>query len=52
MAVVRAISRQKYPQETPYVYAPLLAEAEANRWNEQAREELVKQRVRGHDIPL
>lgn len=33
--------RQRYPDETPYVYAPLVGEEEQNRWNAQTRETIV-----------
>jgi hypothetical protein len=29
--------RQHFPQETPYVYAPLAGREEENRWNDRAR---------------
>lgn len=34
--------RQKYPDETPYVYKPFVGNEEALRFNEQTREEVVK----------
>jgi hypothetical protein len=34
--------RQRFPDETPYHYAPLADELEANRWNEDTRRSVVK----------
>ena len=34
--------RQRFPDETPYRYAPLADEADENRWNETTREAVVK----------
>lgn len=34
--------RQRFPQEVPYVYKPLAAEADQSRWNEKAKEEVLK----------
>ena len=34
--------RQRFPDETPYRYAPLADEPECNRWNEAARETILR----------
>ena len=35
---LKTLTRQKYPNEIPYVYKPLAAEADTIRWNDQTRE--------------
>jgi hypothetical protein len=34
--------QQRFPEETPFIYAPLVGEEEQNRWSELARETLLK----------
>ena len=34
--------RRRFPAETPYRYRPLLGEENANRWNEETRQNVVK----------
>jgi hypothetical protein len=34
--------RQRFPQETPYVYRPLAGREDENRWNEATRETVLK----------
>jgi hypothetical protein len=34
--------RQRFPEESPYHYAPLEGEADENRWNEETRRSVVK----------
>ena len=34
--------RQRFPDETPYCYAPLAEQENKNRWNETTRETVVK----------
>ena len=34
--------RQRFPQEKAYVYGPLAGHEDENRWNEAARETLLK----------
>ena len=34
--------RQRFPQETAYVYRPLAGREDENRWNEQARAAVLK----------
>ena len=34
--------RQRFPDETPYCYAPLAGASDCNRWNEAARESILK----------
>jgi hypothetical protein len=34
--------RQRFPEESPYHYAPLENEADKNRWNEETRRSVVK----------
>ena len=44
MQVVQRVEarRQRFPDETPYRYAPLADQADDNRWNETTRETVVK----------
>ncbi len=34
--------RQRFPEETPYTYQPLVGEQDENRWNEDTRHNVVK----------
>ena len=34
--------RQRFPDEASYHYAPLAGEVEANRWNEETQQNVVK----------
>jgi len=42
IAVAIDARRQRFPEEEPYRYRPLEAEAAANRWNESARANIVR----------
>ena len=34
--------RQRFPDEKPYCYQPLVGEEDQNRWNEETRQTVVK----------
>jgi hypothetical protein len=34
--------RQRFPDETPYYYQPLVGEEEQNRWTEATRQSVVR----------
>ncbi|MDE2954950.1 MAG: hypothetical protein OXR71_10530 [Gemmatimonadota bacterium] len=34
--------QQRFPDESRYVYQPLVGEEDANRWNEETRESVLK----------
>jgi hypothetical protein len=42
IAIAIDARHQRFPHEPRYVYQPLLGEEDANRWNEEAREAVVK----------
>ena len=42
IAIAIDARQQRFPHEPRYVYQPLLGEEDANRWNAEARETVVK----------